>query len=147
MALGDRANARAILQKVDLSLVPPAYQYSFDALLAFAERSTEDAITAVNQAIAAHVDPEALFMFGLMLTRIGASERGLEIVGGAVRAGYTPATTLRDNEAFAEVRRTDAFKMIENEAWDKLRANQQMFEAAGGPEMLGMPAATRLSNS
>ena len=146
MALGDRANARAILKTVDLGSVPPAYQYSFDAVLAFAERSTEDAITAVNEGIAAHVDPEALFMFGLMLTRMGASERGLEVVRGAVRAGYTPATTLRDNTAFAQVRHTESFKMIENEAWDKLHANQQMFEAAGGPEMLGMPAATRLSN-
>ena len=145
MALGDPANARAILKTVDLTFVPPAYQRSFEAVSAFAERSPADAIVAVNQAIAAHVDPEALFLFGLMLTRMGASDRGLEIVGGAVRAGYTVATTLRDNPAFTRVRGSNEFKLIESEAWDKLRANQQMFEAAGGPEMLGMPAATRLS--
>ncbi|MGH9218733.1 MAG: hypothetical protein ACRD1W_05505, partial [Vicinamibacterales bacterium] len=88
--------------------------------------------------------PEALFLFGLMLTRLGASERGLEIVAGAVRAGYTPATTLRDNTAFNEVRGSNAFKVIANSAWEQLRANQRKFEAAGGPELLGMPAATRL---
>ena len=144
MALGDPANARAILGSFDTNRIPPAFQRSFDAVLAFAEQSTGDAIAAVNRAIAAHVDPEALFLFGLMLTRLGASERGLEIVAGAVRAGYTPATTLRDNTAFNEVRASDAFKVIANSAWEQLRANQRKFEAAGGPELLGMPAATRL---
>jgi hypothetical protein len=145
MALGDQANARAILKFVDMSVVPPAYQRSFAAVVAFAERSTPEVIVAANHAIAEHVDPEALFLLGLILTRVGEEDRGLDVVAGAVRAGYTVATTLRDNAAFDAVRGSDRFNAIEQEAWGRLRANQQMFEAAGGPEMLGMPAATRLN--
>jgi tetratricopeptide (TPR) repeat protein len=144
VAFGEQAHGRAILRSVDLGTVPPAYQTSFAAVWAFAERTTEDAIVAINEAIAAHVDPEALFLFGVMLTRLDAGDRGLEILAGAVGAGYTPATTLRDNPAFNKVRGSDRFKAIESAAWEKLSANQRLFEAAGGPEMLGMPAATRL---
>jgi TolB-like protein len=145
MALGEPANARAILQTVDVSYVPPAFQRTFGAVMAFAEQGRAEAIAAVNEAIAVHVDPEALFMFGLMLTRMGDTERGLAVVAGAVRSGYSVATTLRDNSAFDEVRASTAFKQIENDAWEKMRVNQQMFESAGGPEMLGLPAPTRLS--
>jgi tetratricopeptide (TPR) repeat protein len=147
MALADVPNARAILTATDVTDVPPAYQRSFNAVAAFAERSTEDAIAAIDLAIAAHVDPEALFLLGAMLTRLGQTERGLEIVAGAVRSGYTMATTLRDNTAFDAVRASVAFKVIANEAWERLHVNQQMFEAAGGPEMLGLPAPTRLESN
>ena len=48
-----------------------------------------------NRPMAAHVDPEALFLFGAMLTRAASADRGLEVWPGAVRSGYTPAATLR----------------------------------------------------
>ena len=145
IALGDPPNARAVLNSVSIELVPPAFLRSFDAISAFINRPAAGAIPVIEEAIAAHVDPEALFLFGVMLTRLGDAERGLGLVSGAVQAGYTPASTLTGNSAFDAVRRQAAFKAIEEDSWRRLRMNQDMFEAAGGPEMLGLPAPTRLA--
>ena len=143
IALGDPDNALDVLNSVRIDLVPPAFLRSFEAISAFLSREAADAIHLVEEAIAAHVDPEALFLFGVMLMRLGVAERGLVVVGDAVQAGYTPASTLAANRAFDAVRSQPAFKAIEDDAWRRLRANQEMFEAAGGPEMLGLPAPTR----
>jgi len=142
--LGGPDDTREVLKTIAIDSVPPAFKRSYDAVIAFAERRTADIIPAVEAAIAAHVDPEALFLFGMLLLRAGATDRGLQVIGGAVRAGYTPATTLRDNDAFNGLRGNTVFLSIENEAWDTLRANQARFENAGGPELLGMPPPTRL---
>jgi TolB-like protein/tetratricopeptide (TPR) repeat protein len=142
--LGDPDDTREVLKSITIDSVPPAFRRSYEAVIAFAERRTADIIPAVEAAIAVHVDPEALFLFGMLLLRAGATERGLQVIGGAVRAGYTPATTLRDNDAFAGLRGNTIFLSIENEAWDTLRANQAQFESVGGPELLGMPPPTRL---
>jgi TolB-like protein/tetratricopeptide (TPR) repeat protein len=142
--LGDPDDTREVLKTITIDSVPPAFRRSYEAVIAFAERRTADIIPAVEAAIAVHVDPEALFLFGMLLLRAGATERGLQVIGGAVRAGYTPATTLRDNDAFAGLRGNTIFLSIENEAWDTLRANQAQFESVGGPELLGMPPPTRL---
>ena len=145
IVLGTPDNAVDVLNSVKIELVPPAFLRSFEAISAFIGRNAADAIRIIEEAIAAHVDPEALFFFGIMLLRLGADERGLVVVGEAVRAGYTPASTLAGNRAFDAVRAQAAFKVIEEDAWRRLRSNQQMFEAAGGPEMLGLPAPTRLA--
>ncbi len=145
IALGEPANARDVLNSVSIDLVPPAFLRSFDAISAFINRPVADAIPVIEDAIAAHVDPEALFLFGTMLTRLGMVERGLGVVRDAVRAGYTPASTLTGNRAFDAVRGQAAFTAIEDDARRRLQINQDMFEAAGGPEMLGLPAPTRLA--
>ena len=135
-----------MLSSVSLDLIPPAFQRSYDAIAAFAQGPVSDVIPAIERAIATHVDPEALFLFGLLLIRVDAGERGLEVLGGAVRAGYTPASTLGHNRAFDAVRERESFKAIQAEAKRRMLAAQATFEAAGGPEMLGLPAATRLAS-
>ena len=144
IALGDPRNAREVLNSVSTEQVPPAFLRSFDAISAFLNRPVADAIPVIEEAIAAHVDPEALFLFGIMLTRLGIAERGLDVVRDAVQAGYTPASTLTGNRAFDAVRGQAAFKAIEADAWRRVQMIQVKFEAAGGPEMLGLPAPTRL---
>ena len=81
-----------------------------------------------------------------MMIRVGDPERGLEVSASAVRSGYTPALTLAQNHTFDSVRGHARFRSMEHEARAGMLAAQKLFEAAGGPEMLGMPAATRLSN-
>ncbi len=56
------------------------------------------------------------------------------------------ALTLAQNHTYDAVRGHALFTSMQEEAQRGMRAAQQMFEAAGGPEMLGMPAATRLSH-
>ena len=81
-----------------------------------------------------------------MLIRLGADDRGLEVMSGAVKAGYTPVSTLSRNAAFDRVRDLAAFKAIEDEALRHMMSAQAVFEREGGPEMLGMPDVTRFGN-
>ncbi len=143
-ALGDEEVARRAIHELNLRKVPPAFRRSLDAVVAAFTKPREEATRFIEEAMAAHTDPEALFMFGAMMIRIGNSERGIDVTAGAVRAGYTPALTLAHNRLFDTVRGHAAFVAMQEEAQRATRAAQQMFEAAGGPEMLGMPAATRL---
>ena len=144
IALGDPVNGRELVLRQDTSAVPPAFQRSFDAVRAFTF-GRDDVMATVEQAIAVHIDPEPKFMFGVMLIRLGRVERGLEIVAGAVGAGYTPVLTLERNKAFDALRGSASFKLVHEDALQRMRAAQAVFEAGGGPEMLGMPAATRLA--
>jgi serine/threonine protein kinase/tetratricopeptide (TPR) repeat protein len=144
IALGDPINSRELIARQDTSAVPPAFHRSFDALKAFAYGSG-DAVDVIERGIAAHVDPEAWFMFGVMLVRLGRVERGLEVVADAVAGGYTPVMTLERNTAFDPVRGSAVFKVIHEDAVRRMRAAQELFESGGGPELLGLPAATRLA--
>ncbi len=144
-ALGDDDTTRKALSALSASDVPPAFRRSVDAVIAAFTKSAAEATIFIEQAMAAHTDPEALFLFGAMMLRIGNVERGLEISAVAVHAGYSPALTLTQNHTYDSVRGHTLFTSMQEEAQRGMRAAQQMFEAAGGPEMLGMPAATRLS--
>jgi TolB-like protein len=144
IALGDPANAREMLASIDVDSVPPAFLRSFEAASAFTLGPADAAIRIIEQAITAYVDPEPLFMFGAMLARLGRLERALEVVQSAVTAGYTPALTLSRNKAFDAMRGRPEFKLVEEDALRRMRAAQDQFELGGGPEMLGMPEATRL---
>ncbi|HWI16511.1 MAG TPA: protein kinase [Vicinamibacterales bacterium] len=145
-AIGDERVARQAINELNMKNVPPAFQRSVDAVIASFTKPREEATLFIEQAMAAHTDPEALFLFGAMMVRIGNSERGLDVAARAVRAGYTPALTLAHNRSFEAVREHPLFVVMLEEAQRAVRAAQKVFENAGGPEMLGMPAATRLSN-
>ena len=145
VALGDPPNARELLAGIDMNAVPPAFQRSFGAAMAATFQPGPEAIEIIERGVSAHVDPEALFLFGVMLLRLGALDRGLAVVRGAVTDGYTPARTLARHAAFDPVRARPAFKLIEQDALGRMLDAQDRFEAGGGPELLGLPAATRLA--
>jgi hypothetical protein len=145
IALGSPVNAAEQLARISLGSVPPAFHLSFEAADAFTRGPADRAIAIVEQAITGHVDPEALFMFGTMLARLGSLDRALEVVRGAVSDGYTPVLTLARNTAFDAMRDWPSFTLVEQDAQRRMRAAQEIFESSGGPEMLGLPAATRLA--
>jgi eukaryotic-like serine/threonine-protein kinase len=142
IALGNPPDAREWLATVSIESVPPAFQRSYEAIEAFAHGRAGEVAAAIERAIAAHVDPEALFIFGVLLVRVNQPERGLEVLSGAVGAGYAPATTLVHNPGLDVLRGHAAFNALCEDAWQRLRAARERFDAAGGPEMLGLPAAT-----
>jgi hypothetical protein len=87
------------------------------------------------------VDPEAWFLFGMTMIRLGAAGRGLEVVARAVRAGFTPASTLELNWLFDGLRGDPAFEVIAGLAHQQEQAARAVFEQGGGPELLGLPSA------
>ena len=144
-AIGDAETAKRALDALDLRLVPPAFRLSVDAVFASYNLPAAEAVKMIESAMASHVDPEALFLFGAMLIRVGEPDRGLEVSANAVRSGYTPALTIAQNHTFDPVRGPELFRKMEDEARAAMLAAQKIFEAAGGPEMLGTPAAARLN--
>lgn len=145
-AIGDAEIARKALARLDIGSVPPAFKLTVEAAIATSQKSQTEALEAIQAATSSHVDPEALFLFGAMMIRAGGPERGIDVMADAVRNGYLPALTLQQNPTFDLVRGHASFQKMEDEARTRMRAAQKRFEDAGGPEMLGMPAATRLSN-
>jgi TolB-like protein len=145
-ALGDPEITQRAIARVDILTIPPAFRRSDDAVVAMHALPAGEAVNVIEQAMAVHTDPEALFLFGAMLIRIDAIDRGLAVMSRAVRGGYAAAPTLEQSPSLRAVRDHAAFKAIHDDARQQMQAALQMFEAAGGPEMLGMPAATRLSN-
>lgn len=145
-AIGEADTARRALATLDLASVPPALQLTVDAVMASHQQPKAEALRAIAAAQSSHVDPEALFLFGAMMIRVGDPEHGIEVSADAVRHGYTPVLTIAQNPIFDPVRGHAAFMQMEAEARARMLAAQKLFESAGGPEMLGMPAATRLSH-
>ena len=82
---GDRQAERSTA--LDLRLVPPAFRLSVDAIFASYNLPAAEAVKVIESAMARHVDPEALFLFGAMLIRVGEPDRGLEVSANAVRSG------------------------------------------------------------
>jgi tetratricopeptide (TPR) repeat protein len=146
LVLRELPDAREILERIDRATVPPALAASVDALFSVATQPPEEAEQVIERAIAAHVDPEAIFMFGVLMIRLNRIDRGLEVIKTAVANGFTPALTLHSNPIFDRVRSDARFVAIYQVAQRAVKSAQMVFEATGGPEMLGMPAATRLSN-
>jgi tetratricopeptide (TPR) repeat protein len=144
-ALGDPEITRRAVSTVDILKIPPAFRRSYDAVVAMHTRPPAEAAEVIEQAMAIHSDPEALFLFGAMLIRIGALDRGLDVAAKAVSSGYAASLTLAQSPTLQPVRDHVVFKTMQDDAARQMKAAQEMFEAAGGPEMLGMPAATRLS--
>jgi TolB-like protein len=145
-ALGDEAVTRKALATVDILKVPPAFRRSYDAVVAMHTKPPAEAAAVIEQAMSVHTDPEALFLFGGMLVRVGEIERGLDVAAKAVRNGYAAAVTLAQSPSFHSARDHRVFTSIHEDALQQTQAAQRMFEAAGGPAMLGMPARTRLSS-
>ncbi|MDO8678819.1 MAG: hypothetical protein Q7R30_09685 [Acidobacteriota bacterium] len=142
--LGGPAIAREVLRDLEVTQVPPALRSTVEALAASVFQPVDEAIRQIEHAISAHVDPEALFMLAMLLVRLGAVPRGLEVIGRAVGAGYTPVSTLARNYVFDPVRGDAPFAAIEAEARRRMLAASAVFEREGGPALLGMPPATRL---
>jgi hypothetical protein len=129
------------VRTVDLNTVPPAFRVSVEATVAAATEPPAQAREKVERAIAAHTDPEALFLFGVVLIRLDAVERGLGLIGDMVGAGYTPADTLHRNWVFDRVRANPAYAPIAQRASAAMASARAVFEREGGPALLGLATA------
>ena len=126
------------IEFVDQSRVPPGFRLSLDAIRATAMEPPDEAARVLEAAVKAHTDPEALFLFGTLFVRIGRSERGIELMRDAVRSGYAAAIVLNANFLFEGIRREPAFVATTKDAERQVAEARAIFEAEGGPALLGM---------
>jgi serine/threonine protein kinase/tetratricopeptide (TPR) repeat protein len=136
---GQERVALELLHSVDMSRLPAILRLSFGCLEPFLQGKQEEAITALKWAIAAHVDPEPIFLFGVLLSRLGARRDALEALRLGVEGGFLVASTLERDPNLAALKGDEAFKKITSRARDGHEKALAAFRDAGGHSLLGLP--------
>jgi TolB-like protein len=137
-AQGRRQEALAILSReLGYARLPRVFGRVVSAMrMVLAQDSPDPAI--VEEVIAAHIDPEALYMFAIFMSELGEVNRGLEVLESAVRGGYFVGPALRNDPLLARMRSDRRFAAIVDFAEDGRRDALVRFESAQGRTLLGI---------
>jgi TolB-like protein len=92
----------------------------------------------VEDLVATHIDPEALYMFAIFLSELGDVERGLQVLESAVRGGFLVSPALRGDPLLARMRALPRFASIVDIAERGRRDALERFESAHGRTLLGI---------
>jgi TolB-like protein len=95
-------------------------------------------IEAIERALAAFYDPEANFIFSLVLLRAGQVDRGLEVLRDSIAGGFNPAGALGDEVAFDPVRGQATFEGLRRTVDERRAEALATYRSAGGERLLGI---------
>jgi serine/threonine protein kinase len=132
-ALGQEDEARRTLELPSTSLSPVLATIK-KALVAMIDRRAEAADLFAGLA-GTHSDPEAMFMYGACLGRIGDTARGLSALAACVDGGFAVPQALA--HPWLSSVRGDALDGLIARAETSRREADQAFRQAGGPALLG----------
>jgi serine/threonine protein kinase/tetratricopeptide (TPR) repeat protein len=104
----------------------------------FLDQDEQGVRDGVERAVAAFYDPEALFMYSLVLFRAGHVERGLELLEGAIAGGYSASTALADESSYDPVRGQARFEALREQVDARRTEALAAYRAAGGERLLGI---------
>ena len=135
-ALGRQDEARKSLHATPASALVPVWAAIARALVALVDRSP-DAAAAFAELTATHTDPEALFMYGTCLARIGDTARAHSALFASVEGGFTVPQALRHHPWLAPLREASSFGLLVARAEAARDEAQRAYQAAGGPALLG----------
>jgi tetratricopeptide (TPR) repeat protein len=132
--LGRTEEAAQLIRSMLARPQAPLLERVTRAIMAVVE-GRPDAVAAMRETVAAHTDPEALYIYALCQARIGDGEAALETLSAAVEGGYdvpqafgnTWLDPLRGPRLDALVARAEAAR----------REAEDTFRMAGGPALLG----------
>jgi eukaryotic-like serine/threonine-protein kinase len=131
-ARGQEDEARRTLEQPSASFSPVLATIK-KALVAMIDRRAEAADIFAELA-ATHSDPEAMFMYGACLGRIGDTARGLSALGACVDGGFAVPQALA-HPWLASL--GGALDGLATRAEASRREAEQAFREAGGPALLG----------
>ena len=89
-------------------------------------------LEAVERARAAFYDPEASFMYSVLLCRTGHLERGLELLEDAVQGGFCALTAMADEPSYDPLRGTPRFEALREQSAERRAEALDAYRAAGG---------------
>jgi tetratricopeptide (TPR) repeat protein len=104
----------------------------------FLEHDPEAVRAAVQRALAAFHDPEASFMYSLILFRTGQVEEGLELLESSVRGGFNATTAMAEEPSFDPMRGDPRFEALREHAAARRAEALAAYRAAGGERLLGI---------
>jgi TolB-like protein len=136
--LGRFDEGRRLLEQQEARSMPDVLRTVTGWVRPFLEQDPAGVREAVEKALATFHDPEASFMYSLVLFRTGQAERGLELLEGAVRGGFNAATAMTDEPGYDVVRREPRFEALRDLAETRRSEALAAYRAAGGERLLGM---------
>jgi serine/threonine protein kinase/tetratricopeptide (TPR) repeat protein len=136
--LGRLDEGRRLLDRQEARELPPVLRIVTGWVRPFLDQDPQAVREAVEKALATFYDPEASFMYSLILFRTGQVERGLELLESAVGGGFNAATAIAEEPSFDAVRGQPRFEAL-REQTDARRAEAlAAYRAAGGERLLGI---------
>ncbi len=135
-ALGRANEARASLHGSPITAHVPVFAAILRALGALVDR-TPDAAERFAELVAAHMDPEALFMYGACQARVGDTARALPNLVECVERGFTVPEALRVHPWIEPLRALPAFASLVERAEAARDEAERAYRESGGPALLG----------
>jgi len=139
--LGRLDEARAILARQPAAMGIPILDMIRELLVALdAEDAARARETLRALIIPAHKDPEALFMYGTGLAHVGGEDAAVDAITAALEGGFCIVEAF-DHPWLAPLRSRPEIVSLRERAKAEVEASARAFVEAGGPELLGSPAA------
>ncbi len=135
---GKREEARDLHATINRQEVPSINRMTLALVPPFAAGDRDGSIAAGEAAVAAHDDPEALFLFGWFFAAIGAKERALATLERSVDGGFLAVPTLMRDGQFDLLRGEPVFRELIHRADDRRALALAAFREAGGLGLLGL---------
>lgn len=136
--LGRLEEGRRLLDQQESRQLPEVLRVVTGWVRPFLDQDPARVHEAVEKALATFYDPEASYMYALILSRTGQIERGLELLESAVDGGYNAVTAMAEEPAFDSVRGEARFEALRERAEARRAEALAAYRAAGGERLLGM---------
>jgi non-specific serine/threonine protein kinase len=136
--LGRLDEGRRLLDQQEARELPELLRIVTGWVRPFLDQDPRAVRDAVEKALAAFYDPEASFMYALVLFRTGQVERGLDLLESTVRGGYNAATAIAEEPSFDAVRGQPRFEALREEAEARRAEALAAYRSAGGERLLGI---------
>ena len=136
--LGRTEEGRHLFERQESRPMPEVLRVVVGWVRPFLDQDPQAVLAAVEKALATFYDPEATYMYALILFRTGQVDRGLELLESAVEGGYTAATALAEEPSFDVARGTRRFEALRERAEARRREALAAYRSAGGERLLGV---------
>ncbi len=136
--LGRVEEGRHLLDRQEARDLPEVLRAVTGWVRPFLDQDPEAVRAAVDRALAAFHDPEASYMYSLILFRTGQVERGLELLESAVSGGFNAATAMAEEVSFDPVRGEPRFEKLRERATARRAEALAAYRSAGGERLLGI---------
>jgi TolB-like protein len=139
---GLHAEAREVFDRLQVDTLPSIMRLSMRAFASLVTPEPSERMqAALEEAVASHMDPEALFLFGWIFAARGDGERALEVLERSIQGGYLGARTLERDERFDALRGEARFRELVKTANAGRGKALAAFREAGGETLLGLEPA------
>lgn len=135
--MGRTSDGLATFHKVEQSGMPVPMRAFVGAWRAMLEGNRQESLAAAERCIQQYLDPEGVFYMGLIMARLGESERALTVLDESMDRGFASLEVLRRNPWFDDLRSTTPFKNLLRRAEARFVAAEELYRFAGGPQLLG----------